>query len=109
MNPNQQTIETFYSAFASHDPEGMVSCYHPDAVFRDPVFGLLRGQEIADMWHMLISRSNGNLHIEFYDIEANDQSGSAKWIARYEFRSTGRPVVNNITATFEFRDGLIIR
>ena len=32
--------------------------------------------------------------------------GTAHWIARYTF-STGRPVVNDIRATFLFSDGLI--
>ena len=34
------------------------------------------------------------------------ETGSAHWIARYTF-STGRPVVNDIRASFRFADGLI--
>jgi hypothetical protein len=33
--------------------------------------------------------------------------GSAHWIARYTFGQTGRPVVNDVSSTFRFRDGLI--
>lgn len=109
MNQNQQLIETFYSAFANGDAVGMRSCYHEDIIFRDPAFGILKGKDAADMWEMLIERSKGNLKIEFFDILANKEKGSARWIATYVFSKTGRKVVNEIEAQFEFRDGLIVR
>ena len=109
MTQNQELIETFYSAFASLNPEGMKNCYHENIVFQDPAFGILKGIDVADMWKMLIERSKGNLKIEFYDIEANANSGSAKWVATYNFSATNRKVINDISATFEFKDGLIIR
>ncbi|AWI26541.1 nuclear transport factor 2 family protein [Flavobacterium pallidum] len=109
MNPNQQLIEEFYAAFASHNPDTMASCYHPDVIFQDPVFGILKGKDVSDMWHMLIERSKGNLEIEFSQIIAEGHSGSAVWVAKYTFSSTNRNVVNVIHAQFEFRDGLIFR
>lgn len=109
MNTHEQIIEEFYAAFASQNPETMASCYHPDIVFEDPAFGKLHGKDVADMWHMLIERAKGNLHISFSDIHANDKSGNAKWIAKYHFTKTNRNVVNKIHAYFEFKDGLIIK
>ncbi|MGK4568665.1 nuclear transport factor 2 family protein [Flavobacterium sp. 3HN19-14] len=109
MNPNQQLIEEFYAGFAAHSAKTMASCYHEDIVFEDPVFGILKGRDVADMWEMLVEKSNGNLQIEFSDVEANAESGSAKWIATYNFSKTNRKVVNVIGAQFEFKDGLIIR
>lgn len=109
MNPNQQIIEEFYAGFASHNAETMASCYHPEVVFHDPAFGTLHGKDASDMWHMLIERSKGNLEIEFSDVTANQTSGSARWTATYVFSKTNRKVVNQIHATFAFRDGLIIR
>jgi hypothetical protein len=45
--------------------------------------------------------------IELHEHEADEQTGSAHWIARYTF-STGRPVVNDIRASFRFdQAGLI--
>ena len=35
--------------------------------------------------------------------------GRAHWDARYTFSATGRKVLNRIDASFEFRDGLIVR
>jgi ketosteroid isomerase-like protein len=109
MNPNEQLIEEFYAAFATGNAKTMASCYHEDIVFEDPVFGLLRGQEVSDMWKMLIERSKGELKIEFSDVKANAESGSARWVANYHFSKTNREICNTIFARFEFRDGLIIR
>lgn len=109
MNPNQQIVEEFYAGFASHNAETMVSCYHPDIGFHDPVFGTLKGKDVSDMWHMLIEKSKGHLEIEFGGVQADAISGSAQWTATYNFSKTNRKVVNNIYAEFKFKDGLIIK
>jgi len=109
MNVNEQLIEEFYAAFASQNADTMASCYHENIQFEDPAFGILKGKDVSDMWHMLIEKSKGNLHIEFSHITANDNFGNAKWIATYNFSSTNRKVVNVIYAQFEFKGGLIIR
>ncbi len=109
MNPNQQLIEEFYAGFASGHADTMASCYHENIRFEDPVFGVLHGKDAADMWHMLIEKSKGNLKIEFSDVKAEQNSGSAKWIATYLFSKTNRTVVNKIEAHFEFKDGLMIK
>src|SRR6476646_10472616 len=85
----------------------MTACYAPSAHFRDPAFGDLEGDEIGAMWRMLTGRAT-DLKIELHEHEADEQTGSAHWIARYTF-STGRPVVNDIEASFRFAaDGLIL-
>jgi ketosteroid isomerase-like protein len=109
MNPNEQLIEEFYAAFAAGNARTMASCYHPDVVFEDPVFGILKGQDVSDMWQMLIERSKGNLKIEFSNVSAHGDSGAAQWVATYHFSKTNRQVVNKIGASFQFRDGLINR
>jgi ketosteroid isomerase-like protein len=103
---NAALIERFYSAFARRDVETMLSCYRPDVVFRDPVFGTLSGREVRAMWRMLNARA-ADLAIEFGNVAATERDGSARWEARYTYTATGRPVHNRIAASFEFRDGLI--
>ena len=107
--PNSDLIEKFYSSFADGDAEGMCSIYSDDIHFRDPAFGDLYGKDVKDMWRMLLKNSKGKLEISFHDVQADEQNGSAKWIASYTFSKTGRPVINKITASFQFRDGKIIR
>lgn len=109
MNPNEQLIEEFYAAFAAGNAKTMASCYHENVVFHDPVFGILRGNAVSDMWKMLIERSKGELKIEFSDVQATSQKGSAQWVATYHFSKTNREVINKIRAAFEFEDGLIIK
>ncbi len=99
-------IERFYAAFAAHDGETMASLYAPDARFSDPVFPDLRGSRPGEMWKMLTGAS-GDLRIELLEHDASDGHGSAHWRAHYTFTQTGRPVVNDVRASFRFRDGLI--
>ena len=82
----QETIHAFYTAFAASDAEAMAKL-------------------AAMMWKMLTGRAGDNLKIEFKDVTAN----SATWIAHYPFGPKKRPVVNQIQAKFEFKDGLIIK
>jgi len=106
-NENEQLIERFYTAFDRHDGDAMAACYAPSARFDDPVFPGLKDGEPGDMWRMLTSRA-ADLKIELREHEASDSSGSAHWIATYTFTQTGRNVVNDVQATFRFRDGLIV-
>ena len=83
----------------------MASCYTPDATFRDPVFEL-QGERVGAMWRMLCERGK-DLRVEFSDVHADGDRGSAHWQAWYRFSKSGRPVHNVIHAEFRFRDGLI--
>ncbi len=105
-NANDELIQRFYAAFDRKDGDAMAACYAPDARFDDPVFPGLTGSEPGDMWRMLTSRAK-DLKIELREHEADETTGSARWIATYTFTQTGRPVVNDVRATFRFRDGLI--
>jgi ketosteroid isomerase-like protein len=102
---NRATIERLYAAFGECNGAAMTACYAPDAHFRDPAFGDLHGEEVGAMWRMLTGRAT-DLRIELHEHDAGEETGTAHWIARYTF-STGRPVVNDIQASFRFADGLI--
>lgn len=106
---NKALIEKFYSSFAAADAQGMTDCYHDDIRFEDPAFGPLHGEDAKKMWRMLIHNSKGNIKITFSDVEASGNTGRAHWVAEYVFSASKRPVVNRIWATFEFKDGKIIK
>lgn len=103
---NQATIERLYAAFAACNGAAMTACYARDAHFRDPAFGDLRGEDVGAMWRMLTGRAK-DLEIELREHDAGEDAGSAHWIARYTF-STGRPVVNDVRASFRFDAGGLI-
>lgn len=100
-----EIIDQFYTAFAKGDWQKMADCYHDDIEFEDPAFGRLDGNAAKWMWKMLLERSKGNLKIEHKVID--DQH--AEWTARYPFGPKKRLIVNKIQASFEFKDGKIIK
>ena len=109
MHANEELIHRFYKAFQKHDGEAMAGCYHPDVRFSDPVYTHLQGWRAGAMWRFLCSRAaNSGLAIVYDDVAADDRTGRAHWVATYRF-STGRHVVNDIRAEFEFKDGKIVR
>jgi hypothetical protein len=59
------------------------------------------------MWRMLTGQAK-DLRIELLDHQAEGERGSAHWRAHYTFSQTGRPVVNDVHASFRFVDGLIV-
>jgi ketosteroid isomerase-like protein len=107
MSNHIQIIEQFYTAFAKRDAAGMLACYHAQVRFSDPVFVDLDAREAAGMWRMLCERAQA-FSLEFSDVRADGDSGSAHWEARYLFSATGRTVHNVIDAEFRFADGKII-
>ena len=106
---NEQLIRHFYESFADNDADAMAACYADDIEFSDPAFGSLKGADAKNMWKMLVERAQGNLKIEFKNVKADAQKGSADWTADYLFSKTGRRVFNEIHAEFEFKDGRIVR
>jgi len=106
MTDNNTLIADLYDAMNRHDGEAMANLYEPDGRFSDPAFGELTGEEAGDMWRMLTGRAE-DLRVELAEHETQGDTGSARWIARYTFTRTGRPVVNEVRAAFRFHDGRI--
>lgn len=104
--PHVELIERLYGGLDRHDGEAMAACYAPDAVFSDPAFGELRGDEVGGMWRMLCSRAE-RLDVELVEREAGETTGTARWIARYPFTATGNEVTNDVRSEFRFAGGLI--
>jgi ketosteroid isomerase-like protein len=103
---NNELIERFYDAFDKHDGDTMAASYTPGARFSDPVFQGLKADEPGAMWRMLTSRAT-DLEVQLVDHDADEQSGSAHWLADYTFTQTGRRVHNDVHASFRFAGGQI--
>lgn len=105
---NKELIEKFYSAFQKLDYKTMSLCYSADAVFSDPVFGLLQNGEPQKMWEMLCKRAK-NFSLTFDNIILLDEEyATCNWIASYTFAATGNKVINKVKAYIRIKDGLII-
>jgi ketosteroid isomerase-like protein len=108
MNNNKEIIERFYTAFQQLDYATMKSCYSEDIIFSDPVFMVLKGNEVGAMWEMLCKNAK-DFSLTFSDIELLDEEyATCRWTATYTFSKTGRKVVNKIKAYMKFYEGKII-
>jgi len=108
MSTNQNTINKFYSAFQQLDAETMKSCYHEEAIFSDPVFGLLDAEHTTSMWKMLCKNAK-DFQLQYHTIELLDEEyATCQWDCSYQFSATGKKVNNRIKAYMKFNDGLII-
>jgi ketosteroid isomerase-like protein len=107
MDKNKVLIERFYSAFQKLDHKTMNECYSEDAVFNDPVFGLLHGDEVRAMWEMLC-RNARDLSLTYSDIFTDDEEYyTCRWTATYIFSRMGNKVTNNIKAFMRIQNGKI--
>jgi ketosteroid isomerase-like protein len=104
---NALLIKKFYDSFAAGDSAGMVDCYADDIEFTDPAFGTLKGEHAKNMWRMLLKTLG--IKITVSNINVNDQTGSADWVAEYTFSLTGKKVINKVHADFTFSNGKIIK
>ena len=105
---NEETINRFYTAFQQLDFATMQSCYHNEAVFNDPAFGLLDVHEVRAMWEMLCKRAK-DFSLHYGNIKVLDEEyTTTNWTASYLFSKSGRRIVNKITAHMKFKDGLIV-
>lgn len=108
MITHEQLISNFYTAFGQGDANRMNNCYSDDIVFFDPVFELLRGDEVRSMWHMLCKNANGFTVTFGNIIDLGDDYYTCDWVAHYTFSKTNRKVVNKIKAHMKIIDGKII-
>ena len=108
MNSNEELIDNFYSSFKKLDHVGMNKNYSDDIVFFDPVFGLLKGNEVRYMWEMLCKNAK-DFSLTYDNITAlDDEYCTCDWVATYTFSKTGRKVINLVKANMRFANGQII-
>ncbi len=108
MNGGEQLVSNFYTAFQQLDSAKMNACYSDDIIFFDPVFELLRANEVKMMWEMLCKNAK-DFSLEFGNIQALDEEYyTCDWTATYQFSKTGRRVVNKVRANMRLADGKII-
>lgn len=103
---NGRKIIELYDALKRRDGAAMGGLYHPEATFRDPMFGQLSRADVVSMWQMLCARGK-DLELTLVRSGAEGDRGYAEWEAQYTFAKTGKKVHNRVRSEFVFRDGLI--
>lgn len=113
MSSNEQLLTKFFQCLNAHDFNGMADCFHENATFQDIAFSLNGKKQIQAMWEMICSPNDkgekSDIKSTVQELTANDSTGRAVVLDDYTYRDTGRKVLNTITSTFEFRDGLIFK
>jgi len=106
-------IARLFAALDEHNAEAMAACYQTDKVsFHDIAFDIHEKLRLYGMWRMICEGESG-IRVSVKSIEADDLRGEARIVDTYQFGKdtktgkAGRPVVNEITSRFRFRDGLI--
>ena len=99
--------DRFYAAFAQLDHATMNACYAPNAVFSDPAFGTLHGDEIAKMWTGLC-RAATEFRVSHEVVRSSPTAATVTWTAHYAFPATGRDVVNHVTSNLTLADDRIV-
>ena len=107
---NDSLIERFYAAFAAGDGGGdgglLYARRHPSPTRSSRICA---APEAGAMWRMLTSRAT-DLRDRVAGARGHGRHGvpvAPTGRAHYTFTQTGRPVVNDVRASFRFRDGLI--
>lgn len=108
MSPNEKVIETFYTAFSKLDYTTMNSCYSKEVAFFDPMFALLKDDEVRFMWEMLCKNAQ-EFSLTFSDITSlDDEYYTCKWEATYRLSTNNKMITNKIKAHMRIIDGKII-
>ena len=96
--------------WTAHDGEAMAACYAPRRDVHRP--GLRRADRRRAAGHVADADRPrpADLPVELVEHEADGEEwGTARWIARYTFGQTGRPVVNDVRSELRFdAAGLIV-
>lgn len=106
---NKEIIKEFYTSFSEGNAQKMIACYHEAIVFKDPVFGTLKGEKAKKMWEMLLSNTEASPKVMFSNIESTNNITTANWQATYLYGPKKRKVTNKVHAEFVFKDGKIIK
>ena len=107
MAGNEELIKKFYTALQQLNANAMNSCYSADIAFYDPMFELLRGDEVRAMWEMLCANAK-DFSLVFDSItDLEDGYYTCNWKASYTFSRTRRKVINNGKAHMKIENGFI--
>lgn len=107
-NTPQVIMEQFYDAFSRRNPADMNCFYTNNIYFSDPIFGLLDGDKVKEMWKFMCANTLelSLLHRNFSD--RGDHYFTYEWVANYRFLPTGKKVLLKAKAYMKIENGEII-
>jgi hypothetical protein len=109
MITSEKIISKLYTAMANGETLTIEECYAPSVKFYDPVFGVLKGNDVSLMWKMLLQSARGKIKMNYTIIKSTEYVGSTRLTIVYNFGKNNRKIENIIHSEFHFKDGLIIK
>ena len=105
---NIALVKSFYKAFSEKNPKEMITYYHENMVYENPIITRLEGRMAGNYWGMLIEREGEHLKVSASNIRADGDKVIADSKASYLWGDARRQVNNVGYAVFQFKDGKII-
>jgi len=107
MQKNEQVIAGLFNAYQNRNAVEMASFYSADAVFKDPIFGTVQGEEISKVWQVVHSVTN-DLYLHYHIIQAGSSIATANTYLTYNFKHTNRNIKISIKSHFRLANGKIV-
>lgn len=106
MTPNETTIHLFFQSLEKRDYKTLQSCYGKNAVYNNPVMGLLDTDTTNAMWQ-LVCTCIPDIKTSYTDIqELDEEYATCLW--KEQYINTGKLISKKNKAYFRFENGLII-
>lgn len=108
MLSNKNLVETFFQSMGRGDFRTLNACYSHDIIYSDPIFGLLKGDDVRMMWQMLLEGAK-DISVKILEIEDVDEEYiTCRYSISYFFEPTGRTISNLPKAFMRIKDEKII-
>ncbi len=92
---NSNVIEQFYTAFSHLNYQQMAGLLSENIIFHDPMFGLLEGEPVFDLWQMRCERLK-QFSFSFNGIEELDaEYATCHWSTSFFHRPAGKVVTQH--------------
>ena len=101
-------VNLFFASLKSRNIEKMMEIYHSKIIYSDPLYGLLKQEDVIKRWQLLLEE-NVIEDIQIMDIkEYDDEYAMAHWNCTFYYTITQKKVTLSIKSFFKIENNLII-
>lgn len=107
MDKNKPIVEEFFNAFSVGQVDKMLKLLDENIIYNDPIFGVLNGEEVRDMWMFKCNYlKDFSLTINAID-ELDEEYATCNWTAKFFRNQTGHYLTMNIKSYLKIDNGKI--
>ena len=95
INEQHHLLSEFFNSFKERDFNKMKECYSSDIAYFDPIYNILKGNEILMMWKLRYAELN-SFNLDWKNIlDAGDGYYTVEYSIRYNSSNTGKSIIEN--------------